>query len=399
MPIYHYKALSPDGRLVKGRIDAGNLPDLEMRLGRQGLELISGRIQHYQPLFRRQIPRRDLINFCFHLQQMTQAGVPLLDTLRDLRESLENPQFSDVVAHLIESIEGGQTLSQAMALHPQVFSHVFISLMEAGEASGKLTEVLDSEITVMKWEDELSAHTKKLLIYPSFVGGTVVLVSIFLMIFMVPQLKQFIRNMGQGLPLQTKILFAVSDFLVAYWYLLPLMILLLTAIFQFTLRVHPLARLYLDRSKLKLPFIGIILRKIILARFASTFAMLYAAGIPILDAIRITRGVVGNQMITHALEQVQQTIGEGHNIAAAFERVRLFPPLVIRMLRVGEKTGALDRALLNISYFYNRDVKESVEKVQVMIEPLLTMVFGAILGWIMLAALGPIYDIISRVKI
>lgn len=398
MALYRYKAITTEGQLVKGRMEAISVTDLEMRLGRLGQELISGHKQHYQPL-RRGVPRRDLINFCFHLEQMTRAGVPLLDTLTDLRDSLEHTGLRNVVAQLIESVEGGLTLSQAMALHPVVFSPVFISLMEAGEASGKLVEVLGSQLTVMKWEDELASHTKKLLIYPAFVGGMVVLVTLFLMIFLVPQLKQFIRNMGQGLPLQTQILFAVSDLLVNYWYWLPIVVLLLYGGFELLLRVHPLGQLYIDRSKLKLPFFGDILRKIILARFASTFAMLYAAGIPILDAIRITRGVVGNQMIAKAMEDVQQSISEGMGITEAFARVKLFPSLVLRMLRVGERTGSLDASLLNISYFYNRDVRESVEKVQVMIEPVMTMTFGLILGWIMLASLGPIYDVISKVKI
>jgi type IV pilus assembly protein PilC len=398
MALYRYKAITTEGQLVKGRMEAISVTDLEMRLGRLGQELISGHKQHYQPL-RRGVPRRDLINFCFHLEQMTRAGVPLLDTLTDLRDSLEHTGLRNVVAQLIESVEGGLTLSQAMALHPVVFSPVFISLMEAGEASGKLVEVLGSQLTVMKWEDELASHTKKLLIYPAFVGAMVVLVTLFLMVFLVPQLKQFIRNMGQGLPLQTQILFAVSDFLVNYWYWLPIVVLLLYGGFELLLRVHPLGQLYIDRSKLKLPFFGDILRKIILARFASTFAMLYAAGIPILEAIRITRGVVGNQMIAKAMEDVQQSISEGMSITEAFARVKLFPSLVLRMLRVGERTGSLDASLLNISYFYNRDVRESVEKVQVMIEPVMTMTFGLILGWIMLASLGPIYDVISKVKI
>lgn len=398
MALYRYKAITAEGQLVKGRMDAASVSDLEMRLGRLGQELITGHKQHYQPM-RRGVPRRDLINFCFHLEQMTRAGVPLLDTLTDLRDSLEHSGLRTVVAQLIESVEGGLTLSQAMGLHPVVFSPVFISLMEAGEASGKLVEVLSSQLTVMKWEDELASHTKKLLIYPAFVGGMVLLVTLFLMIFLVPQLKQFIRNMGQDLPLQTQILFAVSEFLVSYWYWLPLVVLLAYGGFEMLLRVHPLAQLYVDRSKLKLPFFGEILRKIILARFASTFAMLYAAGIPILDAIRITRGVVGNQMIARAMEQVQQSISEGVNITEAFSQTKLFPSLVLRMLRVGERTGSLDASLLNISYFYNRDVRESVEKVQVMIEPVMTMTFGLILGWIMLASLGPIYDVISKVKI
>ena len=143
---------------------------------------------------------------------------------------------------------------------------------------------------------------------------------------------------------------------------------------------------------------GEILRKIILARFANTFSLLYASGIPILESIRTTQGVVGNLVVRRGLERVEELIGEGQNVTAAFHSIGFFPPLVTRMLRVGENTGALDTALANVSYFYNRDVKESVEKVQQLVEPMLTVLLGLLLGWIMLSVLGPVYDVISKLK-
>ena len=164
------------------------------------------------------------------------------------------------------------------------------------------------------------------------------------------------------------------------------------------LHTNPLARVRFDGIKLKFPLVGDILRKIILSRFANTFALLYASGIPILDSIRTTQDVVGNLVVRQGLERVEQLIGEGQNVTAAFHSIGFFPPLVIRMLRVGESTGRLDDALMNVSYFYNRDVKESVEKVQQLIEPMLTVLLGSLLGWIMLSVLGPVYDVISKIK-
>ena len=234
--------------------------------------------------------------------------------------------------------------------------------------------------------------------YPAFVGSIVLAATFFLMIYMVPQLKQFVKNMGQVLPPQTQFLFFVSDTVVAYWYLIVATPLLAVAGGVFVHRTNPAFRLRFDGFKLKIPVVGNILHKIILARFASTFALLYSSGIPILDSIRTTQLVVGNRVVEQALVRVEQLIGEGQHVTAAFHSVGMFPPLVIRMLRVGENTGALDRALANVSYFYNRDVRESVEKVQAMIEPMLTVVLGAMLGWIMLAVLGPVYDVISKIK-
>ena len=397
--IFDYKAVSAEGRMTYGRLDAINLIDLEMRLKRMNLDLVTGTPVQHRTLFgTRGVPRPELINFCFRLEQLTRAGVPILEGLTDLRDSIEHPRFREVMAGLIEGIEGGQTLSQAMSEHPEVFGQVFSNLIRAGEASGRLPDVLASLSDSLKWEDELASHTRKLLLYPAFVASIVLAATFFLMIYMVPQLKVFVRNMGQTLPPHTQVLFFVSDLLVNYWYLflaIPLAAFLIG--FQLV-RSNPLARLRFDDAKLRLPVLGPILSKIVLSRFASTFAMLYASGIPVLESIRTTQDIVGNRAIRRGLERVEQSIREGQNVAGAFRDVGLFPPLVVRMLRIGESTGGLDKALLNVSYFYNRDVKESVGKAQAMIEPMLTLFMGALLGWIMLSVIGPIYDVISKIK-
>ncbi len=399
MPLYTYKAVNPDGRVVLGRIDALNLVDLDMRLRRMELDLVRGAPVSNRSLFAGAgVPRRELIHFCFHLQQLVRAGVPVLEGLSDLRDSVEQPRFREVVASVIEAIEGGQTLSQAMEGHPRVFDGIFVSLVRAGESTGRLPEVLRSLHESLRWEDELAAQTKKMIAYPAFVGTVVFAATSFLMMYMVPQLKLFVRNMGQELPLQTRVLFFVSDLLADYWYVIVLVLALAVLALRAVLQSNPQARYRFDAFLLRLPLIGHIRRKIILSRFANTFALLFAAGIPIIESIRTTQGVVGNLVIRHRLERVEQLIGEGHNLTGAFHRTGFFPPLVIRMLRVGENTGALDEALANVSYFYTRDVHESVQRVQQLIEPMLTVVMGSLLGWIMLSVLGPVYDVISRIR-
>lgn len=397
--LFDYKAVSDRGRMTYGQLDAINLVDLEMRLKRMNLDLVTGSpIKHKAFFGKNHVPRPELINFCFHLEQLTRAGVPILDGLTDLRDSIDHPRFREVIAGLIESIEGGRTLSQALSEHLQIFSQVFCNLVQAGEASGRLPDVLASLSESLKWEDELASHTKKLLMYPAFVASIVLSATVFLMVYMVPQLKLFVKNMGQELPTHTQLLFFVSDLLVNYWYVFLSLPIIAVIAAQATLRSSPLARLRLDGLKLRLPLIGPILKKIILSRFANTFAMLYASGIPVLESIRTTQHIVGNHVVRQALERVEQSIREGQNVAGAFRDADLFPPLVVRMLRIGESTGGLDRALLNVSYFYNRDVKESVGKAQSLIEPMLTLFMGALLGWIMLSVIGPIYDVISQIK-
>jgi type IV pilus assembly protein PilC len=399
MALYAYKAMNSQGRMVLGRLDAINLIDLEMRLKRMDLDFINGDPVKQGGFFGGgKISRQELINFCFHLEQLARAGVSLIESLTDLRDTVENPRFREIIAGMIESIEGGKTLSQAMAEHPQTFDEVIVSLVRSGEETGALPQVLANLLESLKWQDELAAHTKKLIMYPAFLGTVVVAITLFMMIYLVPKMAGFIRNMGQEMPAQTKLLIATSNFFVNYWYIVigtPIVVAVVTA---FMVRTNYKARLRFDDIKLRLPYVGEILRKIILSRFASVFAMMYSSGITILDSIKATEDVVGNLVVKEGLRRVGELIAEGQNVTTAFQNAGIFPPLVLRMLRVGENTGALDTALTNVSYFYNRDVRESIEKVQAMIEPVMTVTIGLILGWIMMSVLGPIYDIITKMK-
>ena len=400
MALYSYKAIDAQGRSVLGRVDAVNLFDLEQRLARMGLDLVTGApsSQKARLIGGSGVKRQDLINFCFHLEQLSSAGVPIVEGLVDLRDSVENLRFREVVSGLIESIEGGKSLSQSLAEYPEVFSKVFVSLVRSGEQTGKLSEVLKSLTEQLKWDDELAAQTKKLLMYPAFVGSIVVLVTFFLMIYLVPQMTGFIRNMGKEIPLQTQILIWVSNFFIGYWWAILAAPFVLWFGLKWAARANPGIEYAMDDWKLRVPLVGPILRKIILSRFASSFAMMYASGITVLDAIRSSEEIVGSKPLENALRTAGQQIAEGKNLTVAFTDVGLFPPLVIRMLKIGENTGALDTALLNVSYFYNREVRESIGKVQAMIEPAMTLILGAILGWVMLAVLGPVYDTISKMK-
>jgi type IV pilus assembly protein PilC len=400
MALYSYKAIDAGGKRVLGRVEAVNLFDLVQRLARMGLDLVNGApsSERTRLLGGSRVARPELINFCFHLEQLAGAGVPILEGLVDLRDSMDKPRFREVVSGLIESIEGGHSLSQALAEFPETFGKVYVSLVRAGEQTGRLAEVLKSLTESLKWEDELASQTKKLMMYPAFVGSIVLLVTFFLMIYLVPQMTGFIRNMGQDIPLQTRILIHVSAFFVNYWWAIIALPFVAWVGIRIAVKNNPAFEYALDRYKISAPVIGPILRKIMLSRFASSFAMMYASGITVLDAIRSCEQIMANKPMEQALRNAGQQIAEGKNMTAAFQDLGLFPPLVIRMLRIGESTGALDTALLNVSYFYNREVRESIGKLQAMIEPALTVVLGAILGWVMLSVLGPVYDAISKMK-
>jgi len=399
MAAFEYKAVDNFGKTVLGRIDASNDDDLELRLTRMGLDLI-----HYRQsgkrrfrLGRRQIGRPELVTFCFHLEQLTRAGVPILESLSDLRDSVNNQRFREVISSLIEDIEGGKTLSQALAVFPNIFSTVFVSLVAAGEESGMLSDVLKRLTESLKWQDELASQTKKIIMYPSFVAIVILGVVMFLMVYLVPQLVGFIQNLGGEMPLHTRALIFVSGIIINYWYLLLAAPILTFFSLRYWARHSSKGRYQIDRLKLRLFPIGPIYQKIILARFTSNFALLYEAGVTVLDCIRMGERLVDNSVVAEALQMVRKQISDGVGLTASFQNTGLFPPLVVRMLKVGEGSGALDTALENVSYFYNRDVRESIERVQTMIEPTLTVVLGSMLGWVMLSVLGPIYDMLGSV--
>jgi len=399
MALYSYRAIDDHGKTHKGLQDAANQVDLELRLRRGGLDLIDAKVDTGKSgSGRNKIKRPELITFFFNLEQLTRSGVPLLESLGDLRDTMSEQHFREVIANLVESIEGGKKLSQSMALHPEAFDKIFVSLINAGEESGRLPEVFQHITESLKWQDEMASHTKTILMYPAFVGTIVVAITFFLMIYLVPQLVSFIKGMGQEIPIQTRVLLATSAFFIDYWYVLIALPIILPIAIKLMITSSPEMRFRFDQFKLDMWVIGPILQKIILARFANTFAIMYGSGITILECISNSRDVVNNLAVAKSLDDVTHEIESGKNLTQSFQNTGMFPPLVIRMLKVGEATGSLDKALLNVSYFYDRDVKESIKKVQVMIEPTMTIVLGALLGWVMLSVLSPIYDIIGKVQ-
>jgi len=401
MNIFQYKAVDAKGRVNTGRMDAANVADLEMRMQKMGLDLVNfkdlGATGPKASIGG--VKRRDLIMLCFHMEQTSKAGVPILESLEDLRDSSENPRLREVIAAMYEAIQGGQTLSQAMSAYPLVFSEVFTNLVAAGEQSGEISKVFFELGESLKWQDEQASMTKRLLMYPLFVGLVVTGVIFFLMIYLVPKLLSFIQNMGQEIPAHTKALIFVSDAFINYWYLIVGVPIILGIALSIGIKINPRVHYQVDAFKLKIPLVGPILRKIILARLAGFFAMMYASGITIVDCIKTGEKIVGNKAMEEAVHHVGVQIADGVTLSNSFESAKLFPPLVLRMIRVGESTGALEVALQNINYFYTRDVKESIERLQTMIEPGMTVILGTIIAWVMFSVLGPIYDLISKIKV
>jgi type IV pilus assembly protein PilC len=401
MPFFDYRAIDQTGRSVKGTLSAVNDVDLELRLKRMGLDLITlaELSRQYAPSGRERVTRRDLVTFCIHMRYITRAGIPLLEGLRDLRDSMEKPGFRDVLTALLEDLEGGKVLSQALAAHPAVFGAVFVHSVRAGEQTGLLDAVFDRLAESLKWQEEVASKAKRLMIYPAMVLTVVGAAIIFLLVYLVPQVLSLVETMGVVLPLPTLILMAISNALRSYWLVILLLILIPAIGLPLWVRQSEAGREWWDRTQLRLPIIGPVVQKIALSRFTSTLAMMYRSGVTVLDALRAGEMVAGNRVIAGGIRRAAQQIADGRGLSESFQSVALFPPLVLRMLRVGETTGALDEALDNVTYFYNREVLDSIENGLRVLEPLLTAILGLLLGGILVSVLLPIYDLIGNLPL
>ena len=399
MALFAYRAVDAEGRVSSGNLDAANAIDLELRLKRLGLDLVTFEgVKRSAAARSRSVTRPELITFCFHLSQLLKAGVSIIEALTDLRDTVDNPGFRQVIASLLEDIGGGLKLSEAMANHGYCFDGVFVALVRAGEESGQLTQVLDELTENLKWQDEMTAQAKKALVYPSLVLVVITGVIFVLMTVLVPQLAATFKTLVPKLPRETEVLLFISNIFVKWWYLLLGVPIAGAVVFWSVARTNERVGRLLDELALKLPLVGPIRQKIILARFSTFFAMLYRAGISVLDCIQICEKIVGNRVMEAGLQRVGRQISEGQGISQAFQSTHLFPPLVLRMLRVGESTGGLDAALLNVSYFYNREVRDSISRMQTLLGPATTVVLGLLIVGILYSIFLPIYDVISKIK-
>jgi type IV pilus assembly protein PilC len=399
MPLFKYKAIDASGKIITGSLDAGNGNDLELRLEKMDLDMVS--FKQTDPgsdLFgRNKIGRRDLINFSFYLEQLTRAGVPLLEGLADLRDGEENPTFRDIVTGLIEAIEGGNSFSQALGLYPRIFDEVFVSLIRVGERSGKMSDVLVDITETLKWQDELMAKAKKIMTYPAVIGSLVLAVIMFMMIFIVPDIMDAIVGLGGKIPFETRMLMATSDFLVNFWYIVISAPFVVFFGLKYLYRTNSKARFKMDGLLLRIWVFGPVNEKIKVSRFTRYFALMFASGITVLDAINLSKAVVSNAVLEDGIDRAWQQISEGSSISEAFKNIGIFPPLVVRMLRVGESSGQMDKSLNNVSYFFDRDINDSIEKMEPIIQTGMMASIGLIVMWLALSVLSPIYDTISTI--
>jgi type IV pilus assembly protein PilC len=399
MNLFFYVGIDKSGVRVKGELSATNLQDAERQLSQHGIEVLSLHAKSNLLSFKsKKVSNKDIITMTFQLEQLLRSGVPILEILQDLREGFEPGYFRDVLSGLFDSMLNGATFSQGLAKYPDVFDEVYTSLVSIGEKTGQLEGVLHDLGMSLRWQDELESKARKIMVYPSIVFSVVMLVITFLMIFLVPQLVSFIQGMGQELGFLTKSLIAVSDYFVHYWHITFISIFLAIMLFKHAVKKYPDFRFKVHKFVLNIHLIGPILFKLKIARMTSTMAVMYAAGVSLQEIINMAGRVVGNDYLRAKLNEVEAKIIDGSSIADSFASVGVFPPLILKLIKVGETTGRMDEAMRNVSYFYDREAKELIEKVEPAIEPMITLILAVLVAWVMMATLGPVYDVISKVK-
>jgi type IV pilus assembly protein PilC len=401
MPQYTYRAINDKGRSVRGQINASNEQDLFQQLHELGLELVDAAVVKERKMALALAPRvktRDLIQTCLHLEQLSGAGVPLIDALSDLRDSTEHPRLRNIIAEIYRDVSDGTALSDAFGKHPRVFGPVFTSLLAAGEESGNITESFAQLVKHLKWTDDVTNKVRKAIRYPSFILVMIVVLFTFMMTFVVPQVVGFLRAQGTDLPLVTRSLIVTSDFMTNQWYVVLFTPIALFVGIRLGVKGSESFAYRVDQVLLNLPTLGPTIRKISLSRFSHFFAVMFNSGVPILQCLETAQRVVVNRCLTEALVTVRDQVQTGESLSAALKQSGQFPSLVTRMVRIGEESGNLSGTLQNVTDFYDRDVEDTVDKIIAMAEPALTVVAGLMMIWIILGVLGPVYDSFSQLN-
>lgn len=403
MPTYTYKARNPAGQAVKGAMEADSKVELAEKLHRMGYvatqasEALSGiKVEPFLGFFRG-IGTEDKIMFYIQLSNLTHAGIPLLTSLHTLSELIENRRLKEAVAGIARSVEGGESFSEALAHHPRIFSKLFVSLVKAGEASGKLDTVLTRFAGYVEEQAELAQKIKGALFYPLLLLFAGIGVTLFIVTTIIPQFAEIFIRTGITLPGPTRILYAVGMGIQQFWYSL----LLFAAVAWLGVSYYAgtaIGRLQVDRLMLSLPLLGGLFRKAAISRFSRTLGMLVASGVPHLQSLEIVEEVIGNQVLRRVVAQARQAVEKGEKISETLKISKEFPADAVQMISVGEETGSLDEMLDKISDFYDRAVGYSVKKLTTVLEPLLLILMGVLVGFIMASMLLPMFDMMKMLR-
>ncbi|MFQ5827586.1 MAG: type II secretion system F family protein [Candidatus Methylomirabilia bacterium] len=401
MPQFAYRAKDEMGKTVTGVMDAPTEDQVDSMLSDRGLYVIS--VQERAPRATRQpresvgrISRRELILFTVHLGTILSAGVPLLPALKEYAREA-SPRVRTVTEILVQKLERGVMLSEAMASLPKVFSEVYVATVRAGEASGKLDAVLMELVASLEWQEGLASQLRQASIYPALLMTALGILATVLFTFVLPKFKGLLAKTGAPMPLPTKIVLAIGDFMAANWMLVFLGIFGLVVAVRLAVRV-PAGRLLVDRVKLQVPVVGGLLQKIAMSRFAHFLETLHRAGVEFALTLMVLERVVGNAVIARGVARVRERVVAGMSFTDALRLSGEFPPLVVRMVSTGEMSGNLGDSLAKISQYYDREVPDTVRRLFALIEPAVIAVMAVVVLGSILSVYLPIYSILGKMR-
>lgn len=397
---FNYQARTKKGDVHTGFVEASSKESAVTILRERGL-YVTFLEEAAAPVYARRIEffgritKKDVVLFSRQLAIMFKSRVPLIESLRVLSLQTKNVDFKEKILKISEEVEGGTAFSQALARYPKIFSSFYVAMVKSGEASGKLSEVLNYLADHLEREYHLTAKARGALIYPCLVIIVALLVLILLIFFVLPSLIEIFEESGQSFPTSTRIVIALANFFRSWWWLIFLLIILLI-LFFFKYRSTENGRNFFDRILLKIPILGLFLQMIYISRFAENLSTLISSGLPIVQSLEIVGDIIGNVSYKEVIIRTREGVKKGEMISSTLSRVpELFPPIFIQMVLIGEKTGTLDTTLMYIVDFYEKEVDRTIDNILGILEPVLIIFLGFIVAGLMLSILMPLYQTIT----
>ncbi len=401
MPVYAYEGRTTAGKLLRGDMEAPSREAVINRLRAQRIQPVVERIRERGkgldrdisiPGFGGKVKQTDVVIFTRQLATMIDAGLPLVQILDILASQSENKTFAKELRDVKETVESGSTLSAALGKYPKTFDDLYVNMVQAGETGGILDTILQRLSTYMEKMMSLKRKIKGAMIYPATIITVAVVVTLILLVFVIPVFAELFNSFGKALPAPTQFVISLSDFVISYVHFMLLGVALLVFAIRYAYGT-PRGQLIIDRLLLKVPILGSLIRKASIARFSRTLGTLVSAGVPILDSLTITARTSGNKVIELAGLEVRESISQGKTMAEPLLKTGAFPPMVCQMISAGEVTGAIDQMLQKIADFYEDEVDTAVASLTSLMEPLVIVVLGTIIGGLVVSMYLPIFQL------
>ena len=397
MATFTYTARAFNGDLRTATIDASSRDDVIAQLRKQRLSVVKIDQDATKKIGRGSIKTRDVVIFTRQFSTMINSGLPLVQALTILAEQTDNKALAEVTKKVVFDVESGNTVADALSKHPRAFTNLYVNMVAAGEAGGILDTILLRLATFLEKNDALVRKVKGAMIYPAVIMSVAAIAVVVLLIFVIPVFAGMFASAGQALPLPTRIVIGASGFLKAYWWLIGAIII----VGGYSLRKYYATnggKLVIDRFMLHTPVLGDVLRKSAVSRFTRTLGTLISSGVSILEGLEITAKTAGNRVIQDAIMQSRSSIAGGDTIAQPLQKSKVFPPMVISMIAVGEQTGGLDEMLSKIADFYDEEVDAAVGNLLSLLEPIMIVFLGVVVGGMVVAMYLPIFDMVNAVN-